>query len=113
MSKFAAPIPGRTDNQVKNYWNTHLSKKLGVKKKKSKVRALHPKIVYIIDPKDNCNDTCTRHSGSIGEGENLVQANVSEGLINFQSMHEEIMADDFESTFCLLIVSLSYALLVT
>lgn len=23
-------MPGRTDNQVKNYWNTHLSKKLGL-----------------------------------------------------------------------------------
>lgn len=24
-------MPGRTDNQVKNYWNSHLSKKLGIK----------------------------------------------------------------------------------
>ena len=24
----AGRIPGRTDNQIKNYWNTHLSKKL-------------------------------------------------------------------------------------
>lgn len=27
-SLIAKRIPGRTDNQVKNYWNTHLSKKL-------------------------------------------------------------------------------------
>lgn len=26
----AKRVPGRTDNQVKNYWNTHLSKKLGL-----------------------------------------------------------------------------------
>ncbi|GAB4846749.1 transcription factor [Ancistrocladus abbreviatus] len=31
-SLIAGRVPGRTDNQVKNYWNTHLSKKLGVKK---------------------------------------------------------------------------------
>uniref|UniRef100_A0A1J3JSI6 Transcription factor MYB23 n=1 Tax=Noccaea caerulescens TaxID=107243 RepID=A0A1J3JSI6_NOCCA len=28
-SLIAKRVPGRTDNQVKNYWNTHLSKKLG------------------------------------------------------------------------------------
>ncbi|XVF14102.1 hypothetical protein REPUB_Repub09cG0028400 [Reevesia pubescens] len=30
-SLIAKRIPGRTDNQVKNYWNTHLRKKLGIK----------------------------------------------------------------------------------
>ncbi|XP_010551900.1 PREDICTED: transcription factor WER [Tarenaya hassleriana] len=30
-SLIAKRVPGRTDNQVKNYWNTHLSKKLGIK----------------------------------------------------------------------------------
>lgn len=29
-------MPGRTDNQVKNYWNTYLSKKLGNVTKKTK-----------------------------------------------------------------------------
>ncbi|KAL9253375.1 Transcription factor WER-like protein [Drosera capensis] len=32
----AGRVPGRTDNQVKNYWNTHLSKKLGIVTKKTK-----------------------------------------------------------------------------
>ncbi|KAK7265692.1 hypothetical protein RJT34_33315 [Clitoria ternatea] len=45
-SLIAGRIPGRTDNQVKNYWNTHLSKKV------------------CASPK------CTRHLESIGgEGE--------------------------------------------
>ncbi|XP_057854407.1 transcription factor WER [Cryptomeria japonica] len=30
-SLIAGRVPGRTDNEVKNYWNTHLSKKLGSK----------------------------------------------------------------------------------
>ncbi|KAF2569788.1 hypothetical protein F2Q68_00026943 [Brassica cretica] len=29
-SLIAKRVPGRTDNPVKNYWNTHLSKKLGL-----------------------------------------------------------------------------------
>ncbi|KAJ8773826.1 hypothetical protein K2173_008289 [Erythroxylum novogranatense] len=31
-SLIAGRVPGRTDNQVKNHWNTHLCKKLGLKK---------------------------------------------------------------------------------
>ncbi|KAL6997173.1 hypothetical protein U1Q18_007296 [Sarracenia purpurea var. burkii] len=31
-SLIAGRVPGRTDNQVKNHWNTHLSKKLGIRK---------------------------------------------------------------------------------
>ncbi|GAB2223739.1 hypothetical protein Droror1_Dr00004479 [Drosera rotundifolia] len=38
-SLIAGRVPGRTDNQVKNHWNTHLSKKLGIRKPKSRSRA--------------------------------------------------------------------------
>ncbi|CAN6578340.1 unnamed protein product [Malus baccata var. baccata] len=38
-SLIAGRVPGRTDNQVKNHWNTHLSKKLGVNSKKGKTKA--------------------------------------------------------------------------
>ncbi|KAA8540825.1 hypothetical protein F0562_024788 [Nyssa sinensis] len=41
-SLIAGRMPGRTDNQVKNHWNTHLSKKLGIKKAKIEVRASSP-----------------------------------------------------------------------
>ncbi|XP_048136559.1 transcription factor WER-like isoform X2 [Rhodamnia argentea] len=36
-SLIAGRVPGRTDNQVKNHWNTHLSKRLGFKKGKGRV----------------------------------------------------------------------------
>ncbi|XP_054820190.1 transcription factor WER-like [Prosopis cineraria] len=42
-SLIAGRVPGRTDNQVKNYWNTHLSKKLGVNKKEKIKTCQHSK----------------------------------------------------------------------
>lgn len=42
----AGRISGRTDNQVKNHWNTHLSKRLGIKKVKSKVGASSQTILF-------------------------------------------------------------------
>ena len=40
----AGRVPGRTDNQVKNHWNTHLCKRLGIKKenRKTVVTSLKP-----------------------------------------------------------------------
>lgn len=39
-SLIAGRVPGRTDNQVKNHWNTHLRKKLGINKKQQTTRKL-------------------------------------------------------------------------
>ncbi|KAI8008985.1 Transcription factor MYB58 [Camellia lanceoleosa] len=34
-SKIASYLPGRTDNEIKNVWNTHLKKRLAKKEEKS------------------------------------------------------------------------------
>ncbi|KAL2621708.1 hypothetical protein R1flu_001913 [Riccia fluitans] len=41
-SKIAAELPGRTDNDIKNYWNTRLKKKLPGRGSVSCCRKLHP-----------------------------------------------------------------------
>ncbi|KAL2321842.1 hypothetical protein Fmac_026221 [Flemingia macrophylla] len=95
-SLIAGRIPGRTDNQVKNFWNTHLSKKLGIKKKKKSKVSISPESLPIVEP------TGTGQY-SIGEGEKLAHKteSLSTGdLTDFASiMHEGIMSDDFESAF--------------
>lgn len=82
---------------MKNYWNTHLSKKVGVYKKE-KTKLYQPLKPLSDKPKDvtpkglsNCND-----KGD--EVENFVKTNTE----YFSSMHEVIMSDldfEFESAF--------------
>jgi len=91
-SLIAGRIPGRTDNQVKNFWNTHLSKKLGVDKRKRR-KAYIPRV----EAEGNCNSATTK--GLNGEGEKLVHESWSHDLMELASMHEGIMTDDFGCAF--------------
>ncbi|KAI9087648.1 hypothetical protein K1719_030518 [Acacia pycnantha] len=86
-SLIAGRVPGRTDNQVKNYWNTHLSRKLGVNKK-GKTKA------------------CQNSKPPSSESNDNVESNPLKGASNCRqdkeefSMEEIIMIDDdFESNF--------------
>ncbi|KAK7389061.1 hypothetical protein VNO78_23893 [Psophocarpus tetragonolobus] len=105
-SLIAGRIPGRTDNQVKNYWNTHLSKKLGVNKKKKRKVFGHPKSIPIVETKGNC----------ISASKSAVEVELDDSLefiaqghhesstrdlnlIDFTSTCEGIAADDFDCNF--------------
>ncbi|KAM3379898.1 myb-related protein like [Capsicum galapagoense] len=44
-SLISGRLPGRTDNEIKNYWNTHLIKKL-------KIGGIHPKVHKIFNKKE-------------------------------------------------------------
>lgn len=65
-SLIAKQVPGRTDNQVKNYWNTCLSKKLGIKKQSCQVRRTKPRILRISESSTHQNSisSCAGNSGS-------------------------------------------------
>ncbi|KAI4336136.1 hypothetical protein L6164_014704 [Bauhinia variegata] len=111
-SLIAGRVPGRTDNQVKNYWNTRLSRKLGVKEGKTKVSAF-PNTLTNIEPKENSNSPSGSNSKSLGpldcnsscagdevavEPDNSLQA-CSLGTQDFKdSMQDTITGeDDFEN----------------
>ncbi|PIA61995.1 hypothetical protein AQUCO_00200170v1 [Aquilegia coerulea] len=60
-SLIAGRVPGRTDNQVKNHWNTHLSKKLGITKRQQKFVVSSPTVPE--NDKEEADETNT-HSNN-------------------------------------------------
>uniref|UniRef100_A0A7N0TN32 Uncharacterized protein n=1 Tax=Kalanchoe fedtschenkoi TaxID=63787 RepID=A0A7N0TN32_KALFE len=59
-SLIAGRVPGRTDNQVKNYWNTHLSKRNGCAKRQRTES-------YAVNP-DTKSAACSKNSETVTTG---------------------------------------------
>ncbi|KAJ9147689.1 hypothetical protein P3X46_029819 [Hevea brasiliensis] len=55
-SLIAGRLPGRTDNEIKNYWNSHLSKKINKKEKKPESSIPQESI-----PKKTCDTAAAAH----------------------------------------------------
>ncbi|GMH22537.1 hypothetical protein Nepgr_024380 [Nepenthes gracilis] len=71
-SLIAGRLSGRTDNEIKNYWNTHLSKKLrsqGVDPNThKKLSELNPPVQKLAAPKKRIKNTaCSNHTKNKGK----------------------------------------------
>ncbi|XP_059644147.1 transcription factor WER-like [Cornus florida] len=93
-SLIAGRVPGRTDNQV-NQWNTHLSKKLGVKKTKTKVGASSRAASkvgneYSTIPMNmtNSKSRCDDDNGRADQDQNVITEKGSESAVRFFELEE-------------------------
>ncbi|XP_018830527.1 transcription factor WER-like isoform X2 [Juglans regia] len=112
-SLIAGRVPGRTDNQVKNHWNTHLSKKLGIKNGKTKVSVS----TQSFSRESVAN--CIVHSESNPEiltsscnGESTVETIIedkSHAVFSFTSTQEAVTMDDNNSSYWFFNDDLSFA----
>uniref|UniRef100_A0A5B7A7S0 Putative transcription factor WER n=1 Tax=Davidia involucrata TaxID=16924 RepID=A0A5B7A7S0_DAVIN len=91
-SLIAGRVPGRTDNQVKNHWNTHLSKKLGVKKAKTKIGASSPTAGVPTDSKPPIN-------GNGGADHDQKATAQPESAVGFFQAEEPTINEGFETSF--------------
>ncbi|GLJ11570.1 hypothetical protein SUGI_0171560 [Cryptomeria japonica] len=84
-SLIAGRLPGRTDNEIKNYWNIHLSKRLAMSSSssfKSESQAVMPKSSSIACMKEN--SPCSLNS-SEDDGQKLCEArSAPDNLLNFR-----------------------------
>ncbi|KAM4126093.1 hypothetical protein ACB094_01G362500 [Castanea mollissima] len=104
-SLIAGRVPGRTDNQVKNHWNTHLCKKLGIKKGKTKVDSSLPSLSKKMgnnptnvslesnfEPLSNCNGETEAKTATKDD---------SQSMFRFASTQEATTENNCESSFWL------------
>ncbi|XP_061953117.1 transcription factor WER-like [Populus nigra] len=105
-SLIAGRVPGRTDNQVKNHWNTHLSKKLGIKKRKCKISDSSSKLSEKLEAnfhiKLSSNDesiSCNNNTTEI-ELQNVIESS-HEKAKEITSTHEPTIRSDCYENFWL------------
>lgn len=75
-SKIASHLPGRTDNEIKNVWNTHLKKRL--KPKSSSSKFSNNNNITINADNDESSITTTISSDSSSSSQKLQVSNINE-----------------------------------
>ncbi|KAJ3692768.1 hypothetical protein LUZ60_011863 [Juncus effusus] len=88
-SKIAAKLPGRTDNEIKNHWNTHIKKKL-IK------MGIDPVTHKPLDSKVESSASTTTSQSTVTiesnrESDSQTNSSPPESATNYASSHDELV----------------------
>ncbi|OEL13742.1 Myb-related protein Zm1 [Dichanthelium oligosanthes] len=102
-SKIAACLPGRTDNEIKNVWNTHLKKRVSPpggeergagSKKKKKAAAAAAEVPVVPSPSPSSSTTTTANCSSGDSGEQQSDASKEHDELGLEELKMIPTLDD-------------------